>query len=138
MPMPTSDLASGAPYPLGATPLAGGVNFSVFADKADAVELLLFDGVDDPRRRRCSGLIRRQHRTYHYWHVFVPGVQAGQIYAYRAIGPYAPEQGLRYDADKVLLDPYGRCVAVPTVLQPGSGQPARRQRGHGHEECRGG
>ena len=54
-------------------------------------------------------MIRAQHRTYHYWHAFVPDVQAGQIYAYRAIGPNEPQQGLRYDADKVLLDPYGRC-----------------------------
>ena len=54
-----------------------------------------------------------QHRTYHYWHVFVPNLQPGQIYAYRAIGPHAAEQGLLYDPDKVLLDPYGRAVAMP-------------------------
>ena len=53
-------------------------------------------------------------RTHHYWHTFVPFVEAGQLYAYRAHGPYAPEKGLRFDADKVLLDPYGKCVARPS------------------------
>ena len=103
----------GSAFPIGATPMAGGVNFSVYADKAEAIELLLFDGVDDPQPAQVFRLDPRQHRTYHYWHVFVPGVQAGQIYAYRALGPNEPQRGLRYDADKVLLDPYGRCVAMP-------------------------
>jgi glycogen operon protein len=53
------------------------------------------------------------HRTYHYWHVFVPGVQAGQLYGYRVHGPFDPIKGMRFDADKVLLDPYGRGVVVP-------------------------
>ena len=73
----------------------------------------MFDGVDDPQPAQVIRLDPQQHRTYHYWHVFVPGVRAGQIYAYRAIGPNAPQRGLRYDPDKVLLDPYGRCVAMP-------------------------
>jgi isoamylase len=111
----TTKLQPGSAFPIGATPRPGGVNFSVYADKAAAVELLLFDGLDDARPAQVFRLDPGQHRTYHYWHAFVPGVQAGQIYAYRAIGPHAPEQGLRYDADKVLLDPYGRCVAMPTA-----------------------
>jgi glycogen operon protein len=53
------------------------------------------------------------HRTYHYWHVFVPGVQAGQLYGYRVHGPFDPIKGMRFDAAKVLLDPYGRGVVVP-------------------------
>ena len=53
----------------------------------------------------------RTNRTYHYWHVFVPGVTAGQIYAYRVAGPIDPERGLRFDPEKVLLDPYGKCIA---------------------------
>ena len=53
------------------------------------------------------------NRTYHYWHVFVPGVQAGQIYAFRACGPFEPARGLRFDPSKLLLDPYGRAIAVP-------------------------
>jgi glycogen operon protein len=48
------------------------------------------------------------NRTYHYWHVFVPGVRPGQLYAYRVHGPFEPASGLRFDPSKVLLDPYGR------------------------------
>ena len=55
------------------------------------------------------------NRTYHYWHVFVPGVGAGQIYAYRIHGPLDPANGLRFDPTKVLLDPYGRGVVVPST-----------------------
>jgi isoamylase len=108
----TTDIQPGSPYPIGATPGVGGVNFSVFADKADAVELLFFDRVDGPPTRVIR-LDPPQHRTCHYWHVLVPDARPGQIYAYRASGPDAPERGLCYDADKVLLDPYGRAVAVP-------------------------
>ena len=54
------------------------------------------------------------NRTYHYWHVFVPGVSVGQIYGYRVRGPFQPERGLRFDPDKVLIDPYGRCIARPS------------------------
>ena len=54
-----------------------------------------------------------KNRTYHYWHVFVPGIQPGQIYGYRAFGPFEPSEGLRFDPDKVLLDPYGKAMAVP-------------------------
>ncbi len=106
-------LERGAAFPLGATPLRGGVNFSVFADKADAIELLLFDQVDAAHPSQAWRLDPARHRTYHYWHVFVPDLQPGQIYAYRAIGPNAPASGLRFDPEKVLLDPYGRAVAMP-------------------------
>ncbi len=65
-------------------------------------------------------------RSYHYWHAFVPEVAEGQLYAYRVDGPHEPERGLRFDADKVLLDPYGRAVVVPSgyrreaACRPGS------------------
>ena len=111
-------------YPLGATPLSDGVNFSVYANKATAVDLLLFAGVDDAASSQVVSLERPQH-VGHYWHGFVPDCRPGQIYAYRAHGPFAPEQGLVYDAEKALLDPYGRAVAMPaaynrtTASQPG-------------------
>ena len=104
----------GASAPLGATVTPAGVNFSVFSKSASAIELLLFDGVEAAAPSRVITLDRRRHRTYHYWHVFVPGVQAGQVYAYRAHGPFAPDRGLRFDATKVLIDPYGPAVAVPS------------------------
>ena len=53
------------------------------------------------------------NRTYHYWHVFLPGVKSGQIYGYRVHGRWDPATGMRFDPTKVLLDPYGRAVVVP-------------------------
>jgi len=106
-------VTSGAPAPLGATVLPGGVNFSVFSKHATLIELLLFDDRSSGEPSRVISLHRDAHRTYHYWHGFVPGLQPGQVYAYRAHGPFAPERGLRFDADKLLLDPYGLAIAVP-------------------------
>jgi len=106
-------LEPGSAAPLGATLLPEGVNFSVFSKHATRVDLLLFDDAEDPRPARVLTLDPRRHRTYHYWHVFVPGVGAGQVYAYRAHGPFAPERGLRFDAGKVLFDPYGLAMVLP-------------------------
>jgi glycogen operon protein len=104
---------SGASAPLGATVRPGGVNFSVFSKHATLIELLLFDDGNATQPARIIPLDADKHRTHHYWHVFVPGLQPGQVYAYRAHGPFAPEHGCRFDAEKVLLDPYGLAVAVP-------------------------
>ena len=90
-----------------------GANFSVYSKHATAVELLLFDGVDDARPARVIRIDPSTNRTYHYWHVFVPGVRTGQIYGYRVDGPYDPSSGMRFDPAKVLLDPYGRGTVVP-------------------------
>ena len=111
--MSPSDPKLGRPFPLGATPTEEGVNFSVWGRHAVRLELLLFDDVDAERPSRVIALDPEVHRTYHYWHVFVPGLRPGQLYAYRATGPFAPGRGLRFDPDKALLDPYGRAVAVP-------------------------
>jgi isoamylase len=105
--------STGQTYPLGATVLPGGVNFSVFSRGASAVELLLFDREDDPQRARVIPIDSAANRTYHYWHVFVPDVQPGQLYGYRVQGPFDPARGMRFDPAKVLLDPYGRGVVVP-------------------------
>jgi isoamylase len=99
--------------PLGATVTCGGVNFSVFSRDASGIELLLFHHDDDGQPSHVIRLDQTINRTYHYWHVFVPGLQAGQLYGYRVNGPFDPSKGLRFDATKVLLDPYGRGVAVP-------------------------
>jgi glycogen operon protein len=103
----------GRSSPLGATVADGGVNFSLFARTATAVELLLFDRDDDAKPSRVVPIDPITNRTYHYWHVFVPGVRPGQIYGYRVEGPSDPGRGLRFDSAKVLLDPYGRAVVVP-------------------------
>ena len=104
---------TGVAAPLGATVREGGVNFSVFSKHASHVELLLFGNENASQPSTVIPLHAGKHRTYHYWHVFVPGLQAGQVYAYRSHGPFEPERGLRFDAEKVLLDPYGRAVVVP-------------------------
>lgn len=112
-PTPAEAYGPGTSYPLGATRTPGGVNFSVYSKGAMGMELLFFDHVDDARPARVIALDRRHNRTFHYWHVCVPDVEPGQVYAYRAYGPHDPGQGLRFDGDKVLLDPYGRMVATP-------------------------
>ncbi|MGE5346111.1 MAG: glycogen debranching protein GlgX [Acidithiobacillales bacterium] len=104
---------AGQSSPLGAMVRPGGVNFSVFSRYATGMELLLFDHVDDARPSRVIPIDPVAGRSYYYWHVFVQGLGPGQIYAYSARGPFDPARGLRFDAEKVLLDPYGRSVAVP-------------------------
>jgi len=103
----------GKSYPLGATLEPNGVNFSVYSKSARRIELLFYDHVDDARPARAIQLDPRTHRTAYYWHVFVPGIRTGQIYAYRVHGPFAPHLGHRFDGTKVLLDPYGTCVLLP-------------------------
>jgi len=113
---------AGASTPLGAAVTAGGVNFSVFSKRATGVELLLFEHRDAALPLRTIRLDPVVHRTYHYWHVFVPGVKPGQIYGYRVNGPFEPSTGSRFDAGKVLLDPYGRAVVVPTAYDRAAAQ----------------
>ncbi|HEY6374921.1 MAG TPA: glycogen debranching protein GlgX [Edaphobacter sp.] len=102
----------GRSAPLGASVEQGGVNFSVYSRDASRIDLLLFDSEDAPPSRVIH-LDPWDNRTYHYWHVFVPGLEPGQLYGYRAHGPFDPPRGLRFDATKVLLDPYGRGVVTP-------------------------
>ena len=104
---------TGQSSPLGATVQRDGTNFSVFSRSASRVELGLFDREDDERPSRVIRIDPLTNRTYHCWHVFVPGVQPGQVYGYRVEGPRDPANGMRFDPDKVLLDPYGRAVVVP-------------------------
>jgi isoamylase len=108
-----ADGHSGLSAPLGATVRDGGVNFSLFSRRATGVELLFFDREDDSRPSRVFDINPRTNRSYHYWHVFVPGVKPGQIYTYRVHGAFDPAMGLRFDPTKILLDPYGRGVVVP-------------------------
>jgi isoamylase len=112
--------------PLGATCIPGGVNFSLYSRAATGVELLLFDQADDatPSRRIR---IDPATRNYHYWHTFVPEIGAGQVYGYRVDGPHLPEGGLHFDSSRILLDPYGRGVAVPEDYD----RPSMTRRGDG-------
>ncbi len=118
------DRTLGTPHPLGAILRDDGANFSLFSRSATGVELLFFDRPDDARPSRTIELDPHRHRTYHYWHAFVPRVQPGQLYGYRVRGPSDPSRGLRFDPTKLLLDPYGRGVAVPpTYSRQAAAQP---------------
>ncbi|MFO0863772.1 MAG: glycogen debranching protein GlgX [Gemmataceae bacterium] len=103
---------SGRSFPLGASVGDEGTNFSVFSKNCSAVELLLFDHEDDPGPSRTIPLDPICNRTFYYWHAFVPGIRSGQLYGFRVHGPYLPNQGHRFDGQKVLLDPYARLVAT--------------------------
>jgi isoamylase len=112
-PLPVAASVVGHSFPIGATLVPGGANFSVFSRSATGIDLLLFDRADDARPSRVIAIDPCTNRTYHYWHVFAPAVEVGQLYGFRAYGSFEPARGMRFDPSKVLLDPYGRAIAVP-------------------------
>ena len=100
----------GISHPLGATVYPDGVNFCIYSKRAQLIELLLFDSPEAAIPERIIQLDPKLNRTSHYWHVFVPKIGSGQIYAYRAYGIYAPERGYYFDHSKVLLDPFAKAI----------------------------
>jgi len=94
----------GRPYPLGATWDGEGVNFALFSEHADKVELCLFD----PGGRHEAERIALPERTDQVWHGYLPQARPGQRYGYRVYGPYKPQEGHRFNPNKLLLDPYAR------------------------------
>jgi isoamylase len=106
---------SGNPYPLGATWDGRGVNFALFSEHAERVELCLFDSVDADREGQRIVLLEY---TDQVWHGYLPDIRPGQIYGYRVYGPYLPEAGHRFNPNKVLLDPYAKAVVRPVQWCP--------------------
>ncbi len=112
------DTGPGLPDQLGATVKAmgdtsvggSGVNFSLFSYHATGVDLLLFDRPDAAEPSAVYRLDPQTNRTGSYWHIYLSGLKAGQLYGYRINGPFVPEGGQRFDPSKVLLDPYARGV----------------------------
>jgi isoamylase len=98
----------GKPYPLGASWDGEGTNFAIYSEPAWEVELCLFDAPGDAHPSR---VYRLRERTAFVWHGYVPGVGPGTFYGYRINGPYRPEQGLRCNPFKLLVDPYARALA---------------------------
>lgn len=98
----------GYPYPLGATWLGNGVNFALFSETATSVDLCLFDSLED-RQERVR--IPVTEHTDQVWHIFMPDLRPGQLYAYRVSGPYEPKLGLRFNSAKLLIDPYAKAIA---------------------------
>ena len=84
------DRVLGTSAPLGATVTPEGVNVSVFSKRATSIELLLFEHVDDAKPATVIRLDPTANRTHHFWHVFVPGIYAGQIYGLRVHGAFDP------------------------------------------------
>jgi glycogen operon protein len=99
------------------------VNFSVFSYYATHAQLLLFGSEDAVSPDRIIDLDPETNRTSHYWHVHVPGLEAGQLYGYRMSGPYAPDQGHRFDPEKVLLDPYAKAISTKTYRRSAAAKP---------------
>ncbi len=100
----------GDPSPLGAMVMNGGVNFSLFSQRAVAVELLLFERFDDSEPYQIFSFHPYHNKTFFYWHIFVEGIDEGQIYAFRVDGPFDPFQGHKFIRNKVLVEPYSRGV----------------------------
>jgi glycogen operon protein len=96
----------GRPYPLGATWDGEGVNFALYSEHAEKVDLCLFD--DSGRRELLRVPLTEQ--TDMVWHSYLPEIRPGQLYGYRVYGPYAPEKGHRFNHHKLLLDPYGKQI----------------------------
>ena len=102
----------GQPHPLGATWDGLGVNIALFSEHATAVDVCLFENHGATRE---SARLRLPERTDHVWHGYLPDVRPGQLYGFRVHGPYAPHQGHRFNAHKVLLDPYAKSVGRTLV-----------------------
>jgi len=116
-------MKNGSPHPIGAEVTETGVNFSVFSYHATGVELLLFDTEEATQPSRIVNLFPGTSRTSHYWHIHLPGIKAGQIYAYRMSGPFAPELGHRFDPEKILLDPYARAISTKNYQRSAAARP---------------
>jgi len=116
----------GKTSPLGATVSPEGVNFCLFSTNADKIELLLFAEPLDQFPQQSITLLPEIHKTFNFWHVFVKGITAGQIYAYRVYGQHQPDKGQRFDGSKVILDPYARAIVGQEIynrdlaIEPGN------------------
>lgn len=98
----------GNPFPLGATWDGSGVNFALYAENATRVELCLFK---DPMGSDAYTSIRLSERSSNVWHIYLPEAKPGLLYGYRVHGPYTPEEGHRFNPNKLLMDPYAKAVS---------------------------
>jgi isoamylase len=104
----TFETEAGVPHPFGASICDDGVNFALCSTGATGVELLIFDEHNSPEPCQTIKLHPFRNKSFHVWHIFVKGLKAGAHYAYRVSGPGNPEAGLRYNRNKVLIDPQAR------------------------------
>ena len=120
----SNQILPGRPYPLGATWDGAGTNFAIYSAHAESVELCLFDQPNAPESSR----IRLPERTTYVWHGYIHGLQPGHLYGYRVHGPFQPNDGLRFNANKLLIDPYAKALSGQVdwkssifPYQPGNG-----------------
>ena len=109
----SADVRAGSPLPLGTQESGGGVNFAIFSRNASRVRLELFNHAEDATPIRFIDFDSARNRTGDVWHVWVKGIAAGQLYAYRADGPYQPSEGHRFNFRKLLLDPCAAAISKP-------------------------
>lgn len=99
---------TGTPYPLGATFDGHGVNFALFSEHAESVELCLYDDTEEEVEVLK---IKIKEKTHQVWHIYLNGIEPGQRYGYRVHGPYRPQEGHRFNANKLLIDPYAKAIS---------------------------
>lgn len=101
------------PLPLGAQVRAGGVNFAIFSRHATGVRLDLFASPQDAMPVRSFILNPTRNKTGDIWHIWLEGIEPGQLYGFHVAGAYEPSQGHRFNPDKLLVDPYATAIAFP-------------------------
>jgi len=114
----------GSPIPLGTYKRDGGINFALFSRHATRVWLELFENPEDATPSATFELDPGIHHTGDIWHIRIKGIAEGQLYAFRVHGPYRPDQGHRFNRNKLLLDPYA------TALEGTSHWNFRKARGY--------
>jgi glycogen operon protein len=106
-----TDVRVGVPLPLGTYARGEGVNFAFSSRHSSRVRLELFDHPEDATAARVIDLDPARNRTGDVWHVWIRGIRPGQLYAYRVDGPYQPQDGHRFNFNKLLLDPFATAIS---------------------------
>ena len=106
MNLPINSVWPGAPFPRGATWDGEGVNFALFSENAERVELCLFDSSGQREVQR----IELREQTELIWHCYLPEARPGLLYGYRVYGPQDPESGHRFNPKKLLIEPYAKDI----------------------------
>ena len=110
-----ADVRAGSPLPLGTQETGGGVNFAIVSRYASRVQLELFNHPEDTVPARVISLDSACSRTGDVWHIWVKGIGPGQLYAYRVDGPYEPNEGHRFNFNRLLLDPFATAISRPPL-----------------------
>ncbi len=102
------EIKAGKDYPQGATSYDDGTNFAIYSENATSIDLQFFKKYDDKDPYETVKLTEKDN---YIWHAFIPGIKPGTLYGYRVDGPYKPEAGLRFNKNKLLIDPYAKATS---------------------------